>query len=111
MPDAGTLAEILLNQSPACHCVVRAKRLRARRSKGLPTYGEFAFEKVWGDSVPLFGKVCEELTGAACSTVLSAERARSWSGRFERVFEGDSLLLRERSGKAVWYVSVFPMRP
>jgi signal transduction histidine kinase len=110
MVEPGRLAEILLEQSPACHCVVRAARLQVRRSKGPAIYGEIAFERVWGDSVPLFGKPSPELTGAVCGAVLSEEKSRSWSSRFERAFDGDSLLLRERHGKSIWYVSVFPIR-
>jgi len=109
MPDTGTLAEILLEQSTACHCVVRASRLKVRRRQGPPVYGEIAFEKVWGDSTALFGKPNTELTGANVGAVLEEERARAWCSRFERAFDGDHLLLRERRGKSVWYVSVFPI--
>jgi signal transduction histidine kinase len=110
MPDTGTLAEILLEQSTGCYCVVRASRLKVRRSKGPAVYGEIAFEKVWGNSFPLFGKPNAELTGANCVAVLTEERARAWCSRFERGFDGDQLLLRERCGDSVWYMAVFPLQ-
>ena len=117
MVDIGKLAEVILEQSPACQWVARAERAVARRGRSaaaIPAqqvvYKETAFERVWGESTPLFGKAGSELTGKKCSEVLSPSVAACWCGRFERAFGGETLLLRERRAEAVWYVSVFPIR-
>ena len=49
MPEHGKLANILLEQNPACQWVVRAERTAARGPRGRPGYGQIVFERVWGD--------------------------------------------------------------
>src|SRR5882724_3724183 len=105
MPDPLHLANALLEQSPACHWIVKSQRKPARRG-GHSGYTEIIFERIWGDPSPLFDKTAGELLGAGCLHVLPPDTALPWCGRFERAFDGETLLLRERRGKAVWYVSV-----
>jgi two-component system NarL family sensor kinase len=93
MPDA--LAEIFLEQTPACQWMVSAAGL---------------FERFYGDPAPLFGRPTPELTGRAPSAVLEPAKAAAWSGRFARALRGDTMMLRERRGKDTWYVTVFPIR-
>src|SRR5450432_4053266 len=95
MQDAGSLAEIFLQQSPACQWIVS-------------TDGEFA--RVYGDSLALFGRTAAELVGRAPGDVLEPEDATAWRGRFGRAFRGELMLLRERRGKDAWYITVFPLR-
>jgi len=109
MPESGKLAKTFLEQNPACQWVVRAERT-ARKPRGLPGYGEITFERVWGDPHPIFGRTAGELSGARCLEALSPEVAHSWRGRFGRAFDGETLMLRERRDKSVWYVSLFPLR-
>ena len=53
--------------------------------------------------MPLFGKTRVELAGVKCSEALAPEMAALWCGRFERAFEGEAVLLRERRGESTWY--------
>jgi signal transduction histidine kinase len=94
MPDAQNLAELFLEQTPACQWMVSAAGI---------------FERFYGDPTPLFGRPAAELTGRA-PAVLGKEQGVAWSGRFERALEGETMLLRERRGKDSWYVTVFPVR-
>src|SRR4051794_40360765 len=93
MPDA--LAEIFLQQNPACHWIVSP---------------EGVFDRFYGDPAPLFGRPALELTGRAPAAVLEPVHATAWRERFARALAGDTLLLRERRGKETWYISVFPIR-
>ena len=95
MQEAGSLAEIFLQQSPACQWIVS-------------TAGAFA--RVYGDPVALFGRTTEELVGRFPGDVLEAEEATAWRGRFTRALGGEMMLLRERRAKDTWYVTVFPLR-
>ena len=95
MSDAGCLSEAFLQQSPACQWIVNDR---------------LEFQRVYGDSTPIFGKAASELTGRRVADVLAPEMAANWTGRFARVFEGETLTLRERRGPATWYVSIFPIR-
>jgi signal transduction histidine kinase len=90
-----TIAELFLQQSPACQWIVSAKG---------------AFERFYGDPAPLFGMPAPELTGHAPAAVLEPDQAIAWGGRFSRALQGDTLLLRERRGKETWYVTIFPIR-
>src|SRR5258707_67576 len=108
MPESLKLANLLLQQSPACHWIVKAERKPPR--SGRPGYGEIVFERIWGDPAPLFGKTAAELRGADCLQALPPDMAPPWCGRFERAFDGETLMLRERRGKSVWYVSVHPLQ-
>ena len=95
MPDAGTLAEIFLQQSPACQWMVSA---------------DGRFERVYGDPLALFGRTAAELAGRVAGDVLGTDEATAWRGRFARALSGETMLLRERRGKDTWYVTIFPLR-
>jgi PAS domain S-box-containing protein len=95
MPDAGSLAEIFLQQSPACQWMVSA---------------DGRFTRVYGDPLPLFGRSEAELAGRLPGDVLGADEATAWRGRFARALSGETMLLRERRGKDTWYVTIFPLR-
>jgi signal transduction histidine kinase len=110
MPGPGNLTDVMLEQSPACHWIVKAGHTPPVKPRGRQVYGEITFERVWGDTDPLFGKSRDALAGAPCGEALSSKMARVWRERFERTFEGEGLSLRERRSGSVWYVSLFPMR-
>jgi len=88
------LAEALLEQVPACHCVVNQ---------------DGVFEQAYGDTQPVFGKAAEELAGRAADSVLDPSSLPAWQDRFRRALSGESLSLREdRAGRA-WMIRVFPL--
>ena len=60
MQDAGSLAEIFLQQSPACQWIVSA---------------DGAFQRIYGDPLALFGRPAAELVGRLPSDVLEADEA------------------------------------
>jgi len=95
MEDPCALSELLLQQSPACHWMVSAGGV---------------FERVYGDTSPVFGKPAAELAGQTISRVLSQIVSDAWMARFGRVFAGETLTLRERHGVAIWNITVFPVR-
>src|SRR2546430_62814 len=95
MEDAGSLAEIFLQQSPACQWLVST---------------DGAFVRVYGDPPTLFGRTAAELVGRMPADVLGPEEATAWRGRFTRALSGEMLRLRERRANGTWYVSVFPLR-
>lgn len=101
------LEESFLQQSPACFWIVKGSPSAVKRSQA--RYEHMMFERVWGRPVPLFGKPPEQLTGVPCREALTAAAGPMWCERFERVMEGETLLLRERRGDAVWFVSLFPL--
>ena len=94
MQDAG-LAEIFLQQSPACQWIVSA---------------DGAFARLYGDPLALFGRAAAELLGRFPGDVLEPDEATAWRGRFTRALNGETLLLRERRAKDTWYVMIFPLR-
>uniref|UniRef100_Q024Y6 Histidine kinase n=1 Tax=Solibacter usitatus (strain Ellin6076) TaxID=234267 RepID=Q024Y6_SOLUE len=100
MPDAQSqseenLAELFLEQTPACQWMVSASGI---------------FDRFFGDPTPLFGKRAADLTGRLPAAVLGKESGVTWSGRFVRALKGETLLLNERRGKNSWFVTVFPVR-
>ena len=90
-----SLADILLDQAPACHWIAGV---------------DGVFVRIYGEASPLFGRSAEELCGKALAQALEPQMADSWMARFTRVFQGESQMLRERRGQAVWFVSIFPVR-
>ena len=96
MQDAGSLAEIFLQQSPACQWIVST---------------DGAFRRVsTATRWPLFGRTAAELVGRVPGDVLEPDEAAAWRGRFARALSGEMMLLRERRAKGTWYVTVFPLR-
>jgi PAS domain S-box-containing protein len=95
MPDAGSLAEIFLQQSPACQWIVSS---------------DGTFARIYGDPLALFGRTATQLLGRSPDDVLEPDEAAAWRDRFERALSGEMLLLRERRAKGTWYVTVFPLR-
>ncbi|HTS27955.1 MAG TPA: ATP-binding protein [Bryobacteraceae bacterium] len=89
------LPEALLLQSPAYYWIVNR---------------DHVFQAIYGDSSALFGKPPAALTGRPLGEVLDPDLASTWKDRFLRVFEGETLALRERRGDGTWDVSVFPIR-
>jgi two-component system NarL family sensor kinase len=95
MPDADHVAELLLQQAPSVSWLVSAEGI---------------FERLYGDCLGIFGKSIAELAGRPVTEVLSRERARAWISRFSRALTGETFSLRERAGKTVWNISIFPVR-
>ena len=95
MPDSASLAEAFLEQSPACSWIVGAK---------------CEFQRVYGDSIPVFGKAAAELVGLRLDQALDKEAAPVWRDRIARALGGETLLLRERRGTAAWHIRLFPIR-
>jgi len=95
MPDSASLAEAFLEQSPACSWMV---------SEGCE------FQRIYGDSLPVFGKAAAELLGRRVEQALDKEAAPVWSDRMARALRGETLLLRERRGNAAWHITLFPVR-
>jgi signal transduction histidine kinase len=95
MQDAGSLAEIFLQQSPACQWIVSA---------------DGAFVRFYGDPLDLFDRSAEQLVDRKPDEVLDADLAGLWRDRFRRALAGEMMLLRERRTRSTWYVSVFPLR-
>jgi PAS domain S-box-containing protein len=95
MQEAGSLAEIFLQQSPACEWIVST---------------DGVFSRFYGDPLALFGRTAKELVGRAPGDVLGSDEAAAWRGRFQRALNGEMMLLRERRAKGTWYVTVFPLR-
>src|SRR5579883_1080345 len=97
MPDTlnrQPLAELLLDQGPACHWIADPAGV---------------FVRVYGNSTPVFGRTAAELAGRSVAEVLDSDTAAAWMDRYRRALQGDSQLLRERRDKNVWFVSVFPV--
>ncbi len=88
--EAARLWEGLLDQGPACSWL--ASR-------------DFAFERVFGNATPLFGKPAPDLAGLALPALLPSEACRAWSERIRRVFEGESLQFQE----GAFWVHLFPV--
>jgi PAS domain S-box-containing protein len=95
MQKPAWLTEAFLEQSPACQWIVNPK-------------GEF--HAIYGDPSGLFGKSAKDLKGRTAHSSLFRELAETWTGRFERVLKGETLMLRDRRGNSVWFVTVFPIR-
>ena len=93
--DSRSLADLLLDQAPACHWISDPAG---------------AFVRLYGDPSPVFGKSLAELTGRSISQALDPEVAESWMRRYARAFGGETQILRERRDKAIWFVSIFPLR-
>jgi len=94
MSDEGSLEDLYLRQSPACHWI---------------TGTDGRFVRVFGASCALFGRGPEELVGSNLDAWMTPERAAVWRSRFARVLAGETLSLNERWAKASWYISVFPL--
>jgi two-component system NarL family sensor kinase len=71
---------------------------------------DLVFHRVYGDSTAIFGKPGADLAGRPAAEVLDAERSKAWTSRFTRALGGETLYLRERTGNAPWYITVFPVR-
>jgi signal transduction histidine kinase len=95
MSEAGSLAELYLAQSSACHWIAGA---------------DGCVVCVFGESCSFFGRSVTEVLGRDLGTFLAPEQAALWRGRFARVLAGESLSLHERRGKSSWNVSLFPLR-
>ncbi|HXB72058.1 MAG TPA: ATP-binding protein [Candidatus Acidoferrales bacterium] len=95
MEDDLALSELLLRQSPACQWMVSA---------------DGVFQRVFGNTSPVFGKLAADLAGRAISRVVSRSASDAWMARFARVFAGETLTLRERHGVDIWNITVFPVR-
>jgi two-component system NarL family sensor kinase len=64
---------------------------------------------VYGQSSGILGKPSEELTGRTVEEALPAAQAKTWAGRFNRAFAGETFYLQERFGNTSWYITVFPI--
>lgn len=95
MPESECLSDALLEQSPACHWLVRE---------------DLVFHRVYGNSQAVLAKTAEELTGRSALDSLGPDTAPAWCSRFARALAGETLYLRERLGGGTWYITVFPVR-
>jgi signal transduction histidine kinase len=95
MDNPGRLCDRFLEQCPACSWIVRA---------------DYFVERVYGDSVPVFGIAAAELGGRRLDDSLPPEAAGLWRSRVDRATGGETVLLRERRGEATRHISLFPMR-
>src|SRR5581483_11431282 len=95
MADDPWLLEALLDQSSACQWIVDRQQVICA---------------VYGSAASLFGKPASKLRGQPLSRVFDGLLAEAWAGRLERVFAGETLMLRERRSESIWYISVFPIR-
>jgi PAS domain S-box-containing protein len=93
--DTQSLAELLLEQSPASFWIVTTGGV---------------FQTVYGDPTCIFGKPAAELTGHKLAEVMDAEMAALWKRRFAQAANGERLHLRDRCGEASWSVTVFPIQ-
>jgi signal transduction histidine kinase len=87
MSDAERLAEAFLAQTPACHWVVTAAGV---------------FHRIYGDPTSIFGKPASDLAGRLAAEALAPELGHVWRDRFARALEGETVVLRERRGNAIW---------
>jgi signal transduction histidine kinase len=94
MENTRSLADVFLEQAPACHWIANSSDV---------------FVRIYGESVPIFGQTPADLAGRPLAEALGPEVARAWSERFTRAMAGESQTLRERRGKTIWYVSIFPV--
>jgi PAS domain S-box-containing protein len=95
MSDAACLAEAFIEQSPACHWFVTPAGV---------------FHRIYGDPSSLFGKPASELVGRSAAEAFPPEIAGVWRDRFARALGGETVMLRERRGKTIWTLTVFPIR-
>ena len=96
------LVENFLEQSPACLWLVMESPGQGSGSRPRNLF----FERIWGRAEPLFGKPANQLQGTRCGDLPGT----LWCERYERVLEGETLMLRERRGDTIWFVSLFPVR-
>jgi signal transduction histidine kinase len=94
MQNTRSLADVFLEQAPACHWICGPSGV---------------FVRIYGDSVPIFGKPAAELASRTLAETLGAEEASAWMDRFARAIAGESQTLRERRGNTMWYISIFPV--
>ena len=94
MSEAGSLAEIYLRQSPACHWIIGA---------------DGRFVHVFGDVCQLFGRCAADLIGRDPEALLPPEQSTQWRGRIKRVRAGETLILRERHPNGSWIIFLFPL--
>ncbi len=96
MPQlGGGLAEAYLEHSTAFHWIVDRTP---------------AFVGVYGDPSLLMRVPAEALRGKPVAEALEPAAARTWIDRTARAFQGETLLLGERSGSHRWQITVFPIR-
>ena len=95
MADSQILAELVLEQSPACYWLVTPGGV---------------FDRVYGDTSCILGQPASQLAGRNLSDALDAEAAATWTDRCAQAWKGETLTLRERCRDTSWSVTVFPLR-
>jgi len=85
MPDDTWLP--FLQQSPACHFLIAP---------------DHTFLRILGPCAAILGQSADSLVGRPLPS--------AWTQRLERVFRGETLLLREHHENATWNISLFPIR-
>src|SRR5262245_17005096 len=61
-----------------------------------------AFQRIYGDPAPLFGRSAAELIGS--------RPEQPWMDQLARAFAGETIYFRERRGASLWNIAVFPIR-
>ena len=87
-------AEVVLDQIPACHWTVNR---------------DGVFERIYGDTMPLFGKPLSEVAGQPAASVISPAALPIWQERFNRAFAGEFFMHREQIDGRIWSIAVFPL--
>ena len=95
MPETHSLADVFLEQAPACHWIAAP---------------DGVFARIYGEALRIFGKSAGELTGRSIVEEVEPDAAQIWLHRFSRAMEGETQNLRERRGNEIWYVSIFPVQ-
>jgi two-component system NarL family sensor kinase len=68
------------------------------------------FHHVWGQSIPVFGRPAGQLAGTNLLHILPPNIHEAWKDRIARVFQGETLLLREQRGDSIFSFSYYPLR-
>jgi PAS domain S-box-containing protein len=95
MPETCSLADVFLEQAPACHWIAGP---------------DGVFTRIYGEATRIFGMAAGELAGRSIGETMEPDAAHNWLHRFLRAMEGETQNLRERRGNEIWYVSIFPVR-
>ncbi|HXM41834.1 MAG TPA: histidine kinase [Bryobacteraceae bacterium] len=93
---AATLCEMLLRQSPGCAWLLKR---------------DGSFEAAYGDALRVFGRAAAELQKLSFIDLIAPPARRSWIGRLERLFTGETLAAAGRfGGRGAFSITMFPVQ-